>query len=72
MEYFERLKAVREDLDLTQTDAANAIGTNQQQIYRYETGINEMTVSKLKMLCMLYGVSADYILGLPRGLNWPR
>ncbi len=31
-----------------------------------------MTISKLKALCLYYHVSADYILGLPKGLDWPR
>ena len=31
-----------------------------------------MTIGKLKALCLYYHVSADYILGLPKGLDWPR
>ena len=27
---------------------------------------------RLAKLCRFYGVSADYILGLPKGLQWPR
>lgn len=42
------------------------------QIRRYEKDLSEMTISKLKAFCQHYGVSADYILGLPRGLDWPR
>ena len=72
MQYYERLKATREDQDITQADAAQAIGTTQAQIWKYENGKQEMTVSKLRALCLYYNVSADYILGLPRGLNWPR
>lgn len=72
MQYYERLKQIREDHDMSQEEVARAIETSQTQIWRYETGKNEMTVSKLKDLCMLYHVSADYILGLPRGLDWPR
>lgn len=72
MEYFERLKATRIDKDLKQEDAARVIKTTRQQIYKYESGIQEMTVSKLRELCLYYGVSADYILGLPHGLDWPK
>lgn len=72
MEYYERLKEVREDKDLTQKDVAILIGTTQQQLYKYENGLQDMTAPKLKKLCELYGVSADYILGLPKGSNWPR
>jgi len=72
MEYFERLKATRIDKDMKQEDAARAIKTTRQQMYKYENGIQEMTVSKFRELCLYYNVSADYILGLPRGLDWPR
>lgn len=72
MEYNERLKATREDKDITQKEAAKAINSTQAQIWKYETGQQEMTVKKLKALCLYYHVSADYILGLPKGLDWPR
>ncbi|WP_294548853.1 helix-turn-helix transcriptional regulator [uncultured Pseudoflavonifractor sp.] len=72
MHYYERLKQTREDLDMSQEEVAGIIETSQTQMWRYETGKNEMTVSKLRQLCLLYHVSADYILGLPRGLDWPR
>nr|WP_325259474.1 helix-turn-helix transcriptional regulator [uncultured Oscillibacter sp.] len=72
MEYYQKLKALREDLDISQKTIAKAIGTTQQQVYKYENGIQEMTVMRLKSLCEFYNISADYILGLPRGLRWPR
>ena len=72
MQYNERLKATREDLDITQEEAAKAIETTQAQIWKYENGKQEMTVKKLRALCLYYHVSADYILGLPRDLDWPR
>ena len=72
MQYYERVKSLREDMDLSQTDVARILGTTQQQIYKYEKGLQEMTVGRLRLLCEYYGVSADYVLGLPRGLKWPR
>lgn len=72
MDYGSRLKEAREDTDLSQTAVANIIGTTQQQIYKYEKNLQEMTGTRIKELCILYNVSADYILGLPQGLKWPR
>lgn len=72
MEYYERLKAVREDQDKTQREVAEALKTTRQQIGKYESGSQVMTIRKLKEICQFYQVSADYILGLPKGLNWPR
>ncbi|MEL7656882.1 MAG: helix-turn-helix transcriptional regulator [Bacillota bacterium] len=66
------MKALRIDNDISQKELAEALGTTRQQIYKYETGIQEMTVSKLKTLCEFYQVSSDYVLGLPKHLHWPR
>lgn len=70
--YYERLRQLREDRDLTQTDLAALLGTTQQVYSRYESGINELPLRHLVRLCRFYSVSADYILGLPPGLGWPR
>lgn len=72
MKIHERLKATREDRDITQEEAAEAAECTRRQIIRYEEGEQNMTITKLKALCLYYHVSADYILGLPRGLDWPR
>lgn len=72
MPYFERLRQVREDHDMTQDDVAAILSTTRQQVSKYETGRQEMTVTKLAALCRALGVFADYLLGLPRGLRWPR
>ncbi len=70
--YTEILRELREDSDLTQAQVAAVLGTTQQVYARYEKGINELPVRHLRALCLLYGVSADYILGLPEGLKRPR
>lgn len=72
MEIHDRLKAAREDADLTQAQAATAAGCARRQYIRYEQGEQEMGITKLKALCLTLGVSADYLLGLPRDLEWPR
>ena len=71
-DYTEILRELREDSDLTQTQAAAALGTTQQVYARYEKSVNELPLRHLRALCLLYGVSADYILGLPEGLKRPR
>ena len=70
--YWDILRELREDHDLTQAQVAAVIGTTQQVYYRYEKGINELPLHHLQTLCAYYNVSADYILGLPKGLRWPR
>ena len=71
MELHDRLKAAREDADLTQAQVAEQTGIARRQYIRYEQGAQEMGIAKLRALCLALGVSADYLLGLPRGLSWP-
>lgn len=72
MEIHERLRAAREDSDMTQLQACQAAGCTRRQYIRYEQGEQEMGIYKLKALCLALNVSADYLLGLPRDLEWPR
>lgn len=68
----ERLRATRIDHDESQRDLAKAIGFHHVQIARYETGENTPPINYIIAFCNHYHVSADYILGLPKHLNWPR
>ena len=63
--YLEKLRGLREDNDLTQTQVANVLGTSQTMYARYERGANELPIHHLIKLCEFYNVSADYILGIP-------
>ena len=65
MEYYMRkIRDLREDADLTQTQVAEFLGTSQTMYARYERGASELPIRHLIALCRLYHVSADYILGL--------
>ncbi len=63
MYYLQRLKDLREDRDLGQSDIARLLHTTQPQYSRYETGERELPLRHLVTLAQFYGVSADYILG---------
>lgn len=62
--YMEKLRALREDNELTQEQVAHVLGTSQTMYARYERGANELPIRHLIALCRLYNVSADYILDL--------
>ena len=58
----EKLRGLREDNDLTQSQIAQVLGTSQTMYARYERGANEMPLHHLITLCRFYNVSADYLL----------
>ena len=62
--YLNRMRALREDNDLTQVQVAQILGTSQTMYARYERGANELPIRHLITLCQFYNVSADYFLGI--------
>ncbi len=64
MEIRDRLKEVREKLNMTQSEIAYHIGVTRKQYIRYEAGENDMSAKKLQKFCIYTCTSADYILGL--------
>ena len=72
MQIAQKIKELRQDRDMKQEEVAKIIGTTQQYYGQYELGKRKIPAEHLYTLCIYYGVSADYVLGLPRGLLWPR
>lgn len=68
-QYWEILREIREDNDLSQSQIAKILCTTQQVYSRYEKGINEMPIKHLITLCAYYSVSADYVLGLSKNMS---
>ena len=71
MYYNERIQFIRESKNITQKEMAAHLKIKQQQYSRYEKGINIMPVTHLNAICSYLKVSADYIIGLPKGLEYP-
>ena len=59
-----RIKDLREDHDLTQSQIAEAIGITQRKYSYLETGTQQLTDEILVKLAKFYGVTVDYILKL--------
>lgn len=59
----ERLKLLRDEKQISQQKLAEQIGTNQQNIHRYEHGFYEPDISTLKLLANFFNTSVDYLVG---------
>lgn len=71
MTHLEKLKALRVDRDLTQVQVAELLKISQITYSQYERGKRALPIEHLKTLCSFYRVQSDYILGLPKGLDYP-
>lgn len=64
MSQYRRIRDLREDSDLTQTQVANAINCSQQVYSNYELGQRSLPPEILISLAKFHHTSVDYLLGL--------
>lgn len=64
MYLYQRLKDLREDRDLNQTEIGEILGTSQKQYSRWETGETEIPLHNAIKLAKFYNVSLDYLVGI--------
>lgn len=59
-----RLKDIREDRDMKQTELAKMLHIKQNTLSQYENGLREMPFDMLIQTALIFDTSVDYILGL--------
>ncbi len=59
-----RMRNLREDNDLSQSEVADYLGVAQTTYSQYERDARSIPIEYLIKLCKFYHVSADYMLGL--------
>lgn len=64
MNYRTRIRAIREDRDLTQKQIGEVLQKSQQGYNHIEDGRAELKIDDLVCLCRFYNLSADYMIGL--------
>lgn len=70
---YNRIRALREDSDQSQTQLAQRLGMSQTGYSKYETGENDIPTAILIQLAEIYQTSVDYLLGLTdEKLPYPR
>lgn len=72
MDYVERLTTLRVDRDIGQQELAKLLNCNQPAISKYENRKAKYSIEDIILLCKFYNISADYILGLPEGMPYPK
>ena len=61
---YPRIRALREDSDLNQTELAGLLGMSQTGYSKYETGENDVPTTILQKLAAIYNTNIDYLLGM--------
>lgn len=61
---YKRIRDLREDKDLSQTEVVKMLRISQSTYSRYESGYLDLPSEILISLSKIYGVTTDFILGL--------
>jgi len=59
-----KIKELRKEKGLTQKELANLVNKSETGLASWEQGLSEPSVNDIRLLCMIFDVSADYFLGL--------
>ncbi len=61
--FMNRLRELRLEKKLLQSDVAKVIGKTDRMVGFYETGVRDPSTETLSLLADFFGVSTDYLLG---------
>ena len=68
----EKLKLLREEHELNQTELGKLLNMTQRKISYLERGQYEPGLQDIKAICTYFRVSADYMLDFPKPLPYPK
>ena len=63
MARYDRIRNMREDLDLTQAEIGKKLCISQRAYAHYESGTRDIPIEILIKLADLYNVNLDYLVG---------
>lgn len=64
LSFGERVRNLREDKDLTQSELGEQVNMTQRKISYIERGKYEPSIDDIVSLCKFFNVSSDYLLGI--------
>ena len=64
LSFGEKVRNLREDKDLNQTQLGQALNMTQRKVSFIECGETEPSIDDIVAFCKFFGVSADYLLGI--------
>ena len=72
LNFGEKIKYLREEAGLNQTQLGSAVNMTQRKVSYIECGKYEPSIEDIILLCKFFNVSADFLLGLPKDMNYPK
>ena len=67
----DKVRNLREDLDLNQTQLGQKLNMTQRKISYIECGKYEPSIEDILAICNFFKISADYLIGIKKGYDYP-
>lgn len=64
MNFGDKIRSAREDMDLSQRDMANLIPMNQSNYSKIERNVQEPGIEQLRRICQILNLDPGYLLNL--------
>ena len=68
----EKIRLLREEKELNQTELGDAVNMTQRKVSYIENDKYEPSMDDIRAFCRFFNVSADYMMGFPKPLPYPR
>ena len=68
----EKIRLLREEKELNQTELGEAVNMTQRKVSYIENDRYEPSMDDIRAFCRFFNVSADYLMGFPKPLPYPR
>lgn len=72
LSFGEKIRLLREDRELSQTELGKAVHMTQRKISYIERGKYKPSIADIREFCFFFNVSSDYLLGFPQNLPFPQ
>jgi len=72
LSFGERLRLLREEKELNQTQLGQAVNMTQRKISYLENDKYEPSMEDIQVICRNFHVSADYLLGFSKPFPYPK
>ncbi|MBQ2661677.1 MAG: helix-turn-helix transcriptional regulator [Clostridia bacterium] len=71
LSFGEKIKNLRSEKNINQTELGKAVSMTQRKISYIECGKYEPSIQDIIAFCNYFKVSADYLLNVPKGYDYP-
>ncbi|MBE6651704.1 MAG: helix-turn-helix transcriptional regulator [Ruminococcaceae bacterium] len=71
LKFGEKIKKLREEAEINQTELGKAVHMTQRKVSYIECGKCEPSIEDIIAFCEFFKVSSDYLLGVQKGYKYP-